>query len=129
MKYKFVEATQSDHFNYGKFMVSSFDEDDFAYQSKIVENHSLLIVCGWEINRFLMVTDLQTGEGAIFLVRKGASVKMDLENHKIWVCPMYEPFLQWLYDYYDGNIDNIPSYLEIEAEAFIYGYRRPGTHK
>ena len=38
-----------------------------------------------------MVTDLQTGEGAIF--RPGGLASYDLDKHQLWICVLFKDFL------------------------------------
>jgi len=125
MKTKFIEAvtkTDSNAKNWGKFMLARFDEDEWNRQST-VGSHALLREVGWA-PLHLMVFDLQTGEGAIF--KPHGSAHADLEKHAVWVCPMFEPFLTWLYTQDVTNIELLPSYVEIEGEFMLSGYRRPG---
>lgn len=132
MRTKFIEATQPGEatFNHGKFMVGLFDADEWLRVCEIDKpiERSLLYRCGWHRDHVL-VLDLQTGEGAIFM--PGGLVSADLDKHKVWVCPMFEPFLGWLYTQHERFPDeswfeSLPSVVEVEAEAALYGYRRPG---
>lgn len=94
MKTKFIEATDATEFNWGKFMVCRFDAGEWARQSEM-DKRSLLLARGWT-HAHVLVVDLETGEGAIF--RSGGHARADLnEKHQIWVCPMFEWFLTWLY--------------------------------
>ena len=68
--------------------------------------------------------DLQTGEGAIF--RPGGNAHADLQKHRIWCCPLFEPFLEWLYKHNLENIDELPKHVDLAAEFELFGYRRPG---
>jgi hypothetical protein len=127
MKTKIVEVCQPELRNWGKFMVAQFDEAETSHISAVTHSPFLVEVgYGGDIRRWLWVFDLQTGEGAIFPVLNRGSVRHDLDKHKIWVCLLYEPFIGWLYQNYDGDIDKIPNYLEINAPDGLYGYRRPG---
>lgn len=70
--------------------------------------------------------DLATGEGALF--RHGGLASADLNRHKIWVCLLFEPFLQWLYQ---QPMDRIPDLAGQVVElpgspTGFHGYRRPG---
>lgn len=124
MKTKFIEATQPEKLNWGKFMLARFDADEWRYQSKVsVEGAALLRQVGWD-SRATLVVDLQTGEGAIF--RLGGCASADLNKHQVWVCPMFEPFLKWLYKQDTTDLDKLPSYVEIAAEFEMAGYRRAG---
>lgn len=81
---------------------------------------------GWS-GQHLLVVDLETGEGAIFRVDPHASPPADLNKHRVWVCPMFEPFLTRLYALYDGDVDHLPALMEFAAEEAPFemaGYRR-----
>lgn len=121
MKYRFVEAT-SNAGNFGKFMVVSFTDDDWAEQS-VVEGFPLIASRGWT-PKHILVFDLQTGEGAMFL--PGGLASADLNKHRIWVCPLFEPFLEWLYAQDDPTEPQ--RHVDLGDAAFaIYGHRRRGT--
>lgn len=131
MKTKIIEAVQSKAVpgNWGKFMVMVPDEE-WAYRSQVNTEFSgpLLRSVGWSAEH-VWVLDLQTGEGAFF--RAGGYAKADLNKHQIWVCPLCEPFLEWLYERYreDPRLDigSLPDVVELpDAEFALAGYRRPG---
>jgi hypothetical protein len=122
LKTKFIEAT-NDNQNWGKFLLISFDSE-YEYKSAISEQ-SLLRQVGWN-KKNIFVLDLQTGEGARFL--PGGFAKADLDKHQIWVCPLYEPFLKWLYQQDLHDFENLPTLVNLpEAEFAIGGYRRKGN--
>lgn len=122
MKTKIVEVTNGPR-NWGKFLLARFDSE-WEYESKVSPGHRLLAGRGWGPEHLLIV-DLQTGEGAVF--RPGGHAGHDLEKHKIWVCPMYEPFLVWLYRQDLSDLDRLPALVDLpEAEFQMYGHRRPG---
>lgn len=115
--------------NWGKFMVCRFTDE---WNVKSSTDHDLpfglplLPAVGWT-PRHVLVIDLQTGEGAIF--KPGGYPKADLEKHKIWVCPLFEPFLDWLYGQDLGDLTKLPSLIKFhldEAPFAMRGYRRPG---
>lgn len=88
LKTRIVEATNG--FNWGKFMVMQFEDDEWTAHSAITTDVGpLLPRLGWTKGH-VWVLDLQTGEGALF--RHGGSAIQDLNKHKIWVCPLFEPF-------------------------------------
>jgi len=134
MRSKIIEVCQPQPVNWGKFIIAQFDEQEASHISA-VSNLPLLAEIGYwgDLRTWLWVFDLQTGEGAIFPVLNRGGCEYELEKHRILVCPLYEPFLKWLYQNYNGDVDEIPSYLEIDAPASLHGYRRPGvgvpTHK
>jgi hypothetical protein len=133
VKTKMIEAVQSAGRpgNWGKFLVGVFDERERAHESRVDPGRELLAACGWwgTATSNLWVLDLQTGEGA-FLNPHG-SANADLARHRVWVCPMYEPFLEWLYAAFraDPGLDiaGLPDVVELpDAEFALAGYRRPG---
>ncbi len=124
MVIKIIEATNG--FNWGKFMLQKFDTE-WSEQSA-VDPGPLIQRLGWT-NKHLWVLDLQTGEGAFF--HPGGIASADLNKHRIWVCPMYEPFLEWVYRQDLSDITKLPSLVELTLEetaqhTAMYGYRRPG---
>lgn len=88
-------------------------------------NRLLLQTLGWSnYAHYFWVLDLQTGEGAYF--RHGGCAVADLNKHAIWVCPLYEPFLVWLYGQ-KPDLATLPESVELpQAESALYGYRRKG---
>lgn len=125
MKTKFVEVTNGPR-NHGKFMLAEFDTDDWNHPSAVAPGYYLLRgVCGWGQTNTILVLDLQTGEGALF--SHGGYAKADLDKHRVWVCPMFEPFLTWLYEQDVSDLDALPDHVDLpEAPFSMYGYRRPG---
>ena len=139
METKFIEVTNGPR-NWGKFLLLRFDEE-FAYPSAVMRQHakvdpemaafaasplSLLRNIGWG-NHLLIVFDLQTREGAAF--KPGGNAHCDLEQRRIWVCPMFEPFLEWLYKQDTTDLAKLPAHVDLPGAPFEFrGYRRPG-HK
>lgn len=129
MKTKIIEVT-NEHFNWGKFLLGRPHEE---WQRTVqvggdpTAGRSLLLArCGWTRDH-IWVLDLQTGEGAFF--KPGGAAKADLEKHRIWVCPMFEPFLEWLYEQDLSDLDALPDALNFsreEAPEAFAGYRRQG---
>jgi hypothetical protein len=125
-----VEATNGPH-NWGKFLVGAFDAVEWARPAAEFPGRPLLPTIGWTPGHVL-VLDLQTGEGAVF--RLGGYPKADLDKHRIWVCPLFEPFLDWLYGEarrlrLDGAalLDALPAHVDLPDAPFsMQGYRRPG---
>ena len=124
METKIIEATNVDvgGMNHGKFMVGRFDNKEWAYQSK-VDAGCLLRKRGWA-HYHIFVMDLQTGEGAMF--DPNGLAKVDLsERHQIWVCPLYERFLTWLYKQDLSDLNKLPDVVQInDPDSALYGYRR-----
>lgn len=122
---KIIEVTNHDAggFNWGKFLVGRFDQE-WEYQSHINVGRRLLSSVGWSTD-VIMVFDLQTGEGALFRPKGLASA--DLHKHKIWVCPMFEPFLAWLYEQDLTDLQTLPPLVQIaDPKSALSGYRRSG---
>lgn len=129
MECRFIEASQNVQtgFNWGKFMVARFTESEWAYRSRMdtILPGPLLRKCGWG-PECLLVMDIQTGEGALFL--PGGSALGDLARHRIWVCVLFEAFLSWLYGQDLSSLAALPDIVELpDAPAGLRGYRRPGT--
>lgn len=126
MKRRFFEATNE--FNWGKFVVVCFDSE-WSVKSAI-DGNGLLRSRGWG-PQHLLVGDVQTGEAAMFAVRSTGVPHVDLEKHQIWVCPMFEPFLEWLYvqdidALFSGPEDQSVLVELPDAVPSWAGYRRPG---
>lgn len=119
MKTVFVDAT-SHKANWGKFMVGVFDQEEIARRSA-VDGGGMVWGRGWGPGHVLVV-DLQTGEGAIF--KMGGLARADLEKHNIWVCVIFEAFLEWLYHQPDPM--NLPPLIELDVPFAMAGYRRNG---
>ena len=120
MKIRFVEVTNGKR-NWGKFMLAKFDAEEWERRS-VIDGLPIISQRGWRPHHTL-VLDLQTGEGAFF--KHGGDASYDLNKHKIWVCPMYEPFLNWLYRQPDPM--DIPDHVDLpDAEFEFRGHRRPG---
>lgn len=127
---KIIEATQHGKHeeafqNWGKFMVMRPDYEWNRKSEVDAESNSLLRSIGWSVDH-LWVLDLQTGEGACF--RHGGKASHDLnEKHKVWVCPLFEPFLNWLYEQDVMDLTKLPDHVELpDAEFSMQGYRREG---
>jgi hypothetical protein len=121
---KIVEVTNGE-LNWGKFMVGVFDASDHQHPSVVSPEQPLLRQIGHSPNGYeVWVLDLQTCEGALF--RIGGLAKADLDKHKVWVCPMFEPFLEWLYRNWQG-LDALPAHVDLPDAPFaMSGYRRAG---
>lgn len=120
---RIIEVTNNDQ-NWGKFMVMRFDTE---WQRKSMMSSSqmpLLRQLGWTPEH-IWVLDLQTGEGVY--VRPDGMASADLNKHKVWVCPMFEPFLAWLYAQDLTDLGSLPEVLNLpDAEFALHGYRRSG---
>ena len=122
METKIIE-TAGNGGNWGKFMVGRFTADERAHRSPVPDAGYPL--ARWD-PRTLLVLDLATGEGALF--RPDGSAEHDLNvGHQIWVCPMFEGFLTWLYGQDTSDLQALPGYVDLPNVAFsLSGYRRPG---
>ena len=116
--------------NWGKFLVGIPDVE-WARQSEIGaagvgSRLALLQQIGWTPEH-VWVFDLQTGEGAMFRPHPGGLPRADLEKHRIWVCPLFEEFLKWLYKQDMEKLHLLPRVVELpDAQFSITGYRRLG---
>lgn len=133
----FIEATNfyDGGCNWGKFLITAFDGYDWLVPAVEAEGPLLAALPGkerWNPETSAIVFDLQTGEGARFDLR-GDPISQ-LERHKIWVCPMFEPFLVWLFALVQARppgperfrINNLPTVAKFPAHSALAGYRRPG---
>jgi hypothetical protein len=124
-----IEATNyPSGMNWGKFLIGKFDEQEWNKRSAIKDcdnGRPMLPQLGWTYDN-LWVLDLQTGEGALFNPR-GLAVA-DLTKHAVWVCPLFSPFLEWVYKQNLEDITKLPDFVELpEAPSSMYGYRRQGS--
>lgn len=130
METKIVEAVNKiggGYGNWGKFLVGKFT-DEWGRRRAIPGAPDLamplLTQVGWTQDHFL-VLDLQTGEGAVF--RHGGLAEADLHKHRVWVCPLFEPFLAWLYGQDVSDLQALPDHVVLPGAPFeMRGYRRPG---
>lgn len=125
---KFIECTEPTGFNWGKFMLARFTLDEWHARSAVDKGH-LIRQRGWSPDHTL-VFDLQTGEG--FLTPTNGLPRADLNKHQVWVCPMFEPFLVWLYKQPQPlDFDSLPSHVVLPegTPTAMSGYRRPGPTK
>lgn len=121
MQTKIIEAVSTEG-NHGKFMVGQMT-DEWTRPS-MVDGYPLLSGRGWGL-RHLWVMDLQTGEGAIFW--PGGRAAADLNKHRIWVCPLFEPFLEWFYEQDLSDLNTLPPGVFLEGVPLqLAGYRRQG---
>jgi hypothetical protein len=131
---KFVEAGHgtepSTIGNWGKFVIARFSHDEWAQPVRFpgCSGSSLIGSQGWRGTHF-MVFDLATGEGAMF--QPGGHAPSDLNRHQIWVCPLFEPFLVWLYEFQHEQPaswwDQLPAHVVLPSAGFaLSGYRREG---
>lgn len=91
----FIETSHGGTGNWGKFMLARFEREEWEQHSSLPEatESRLLSGRGWAPGHLLFL-NLETGEGTMLSPRAGASVHADLNKHKVWICPMAEPFLE-----------------------------------
>jgi len=136
MKGKIIEATNPTGngdcgLNWGKFLVLQLDQE-WTYKSQLpcdpefqMDKYPLLRHIGFS-PKTIFVLDLQTREGAGFV--PGGVAVIDLDKHKIWCCPMFSPFLEWLYQQDCSDVTKLPSLVELTGvEGAWQGYRREGV--
>jgi hypothetical protein len=125
---RLIEATNTpdDHMgmvNWGRFLVGRLDRE-WATPSQVAAGTPVLLHCGWRTSA-IFVMDLVTGEGATFT--PPGSAHHDLNQHAIWVCPLFEPFLEWLYQQDLTDLEALPAHVNLpEAPGGLHGYRRQG---
>jgi hypothetical protein len=120
----FIEASDATEFNWGKFAVGRFSDAEWSYPSAVDSPRLLLRSRGWS-PAHVFVLDVQTGEGAMFL--PGGSAAHDLGKHRIWVCPLFEPFLSWLYEQNLDDLSALPAHVKLgDVPTSMFGYRRAG---
>lgn len=109
--------------NWGKFLIGRMDTE-WEVPSNVDTDRPVMRFRGWS-PKHLWVMDLETGEGALFM--PGGYARGDLNKHRIWVCPLFEPFLTWLYQQDLADLSALPSAVQLEGVPLqTYGYRRPG---
>ena len=119
----YLFEVQSRQGNWGKFLVGEMDNEWRRHSVVGDAVRPLLTQCGWGPDH-LWVMDLQTLEGAAF--RHGGYAKADLDKHRIWVCPLFEPFLTWLYTQDTAQLGELPQPVILDAPLSLAGYRRSG---
>lgn len=125
MESKFIEAAHSpDGGNWGKFAVCRWTEQEWRRRSAVDTGRSLLAGRG-RSPADIWVLDLETGEGA--WLYPGGSASADLNRHQVLVCPLFEPFLAWLYEQDLTDVQALPGVVYLpDAEFSPAGYRRQG---
>ena len=131
MDTRFIEA--SNGVNYGKFMVARFDMEETLRKTAMPEavgTESFFSYAG--LRRMTpertLVMDLQTGEGAEFSLRGGrqeAAWALRERHPKLWVCPLFPPFLGWLFDFvqtqpdprrHELDLESIPNFIDLTGK-------------
>ncbi len=136
MKTHFIEATQRDDFNWGKFLLCQYEPADWAHPVHLPISKSLasqpqsLLRSRMRDPDGIWCLDIETNEGAY--LRWGPRMHLDLnDKHQVWVCPMYEPFLEWLGSQHElGDITMLPHFLRLDTDfGAVAGYRRSGKQQ
>jgi len=126
METKIIEAAHGpDGGNWGKFLLGRPDTE-WSRLSEVdtASRRPLLAQRGWSPGH-LWACDLETGEGVY--VHPGGSARADLGRHQVWVCPLFEPFLEWLYRQDLADLQALPDVVYLPGAPFAqYGYRRGG---
>ncbi len=135
MDTKFVEVGHGPSGgNWGKFMIARYTANELLEPTQFpgCEGQRIVSLRG-SGRHHIWVMDLATGEGARFPVdlggHPGATARKHLDDHQIWVCPLFEPFIGWLYDFSSANPntwwDELPRTIEIPEAGFAFaGFRR-----
>lgn len=114
--------------NWGRFAIGRHDKAELNRVSEVDDGQTVLRAAGRTgPHNDLWVLDLVTGEGARFL--PGGYAKADLDKHRIWVCPLFEPFLTWLYEQDLSDLNALPRRVTLDVPLSDRGYRRPGPEE
>lgn len=127
MDTRFIEA--STYINHGKFMVARFDHEERLATTALpgMEGQPLFMNSGG-LRRLnpdrTLVVDLQTGEGAEFSLsggRQEAKWALEQKHPRLWICPLFAPFLGWLFDF---NIDGLVPLTDLPRHIDLNGKDR-----
>lgn len=131
METHFIEAshTITGAGNWGRFMIARYEQEEWDRRSVLDPVHPRTLYTAGHSKEVCVVFDLVTGEGAMFV--PGGLASADLHKRRIWVCPLFEPFLAWLWQWYRQHKDNwfdiLPQAVALPDAPFeTHGYRRPG---
>ncbi len=122
--------------NWGKFAVGRWTVQELGEKTQFpgCEGQRIASLHGWGGDH-VWLFDLQTGESARFYINNPVpvDVRSQLKNHQIWVCPMFEPFMVWLWSHIRLNPswwDTLPRTVELPADTpfEVAGFRRPGPN-
>jgi hypothetical protein len=138
MDVKFIEVINGSpgrRLNHGKMMLARWTAEEWAVPSLVAASAesphpvvtSLLALTG-KSPRHLWVCDLETREG--LCITPGGSARADLEKHRIWHCPLFPNFLEWLYTQDLTDLSALPSVVELPDAPFaLSGWRGPGRRR
>jgi hypothetical protein len=132
VKSKFLEVTNKA--NWAKLQLLQWEPSDLARPSLVQKGKVLLNAV--QVRRgdaadpltAVFVRDLQTQEGCEFYPSPEADCKTQLDMHRVWVCPLFYPFVSWLFANYQGDVTSLPDLVELadSKKQEYQGYRRPG---
>lgn len=127
METKIIEASDRDHFNWGKFMLGRFT-DEWSRKSQVATiSRSLLRSLGWS-PKHLLVTDLSVGHSAVFLPRADGCPVDDVKKTGIYFCPLFQEFIEWLYWQDLRDLGALPDYVELAPLHMLRG-PAPGEYR
>ena len=120
--------------NWGKFMVGQWTHADLEQRSLVAVGEPLLGRTEGNLRkgqidprRARLVFDLQTKKGGLFEPDPAGDSNADLEASGLWVCPLFAPFLAWLYERGQAPVASLPSIFNLPpAQSKLQGYKRPG---
>jgi hypothetical protein len=125
---KIIEAV-SPQGNFGKFLLGVPDEE-WSRLSEVEPSRFVLGLHGWT-RKHVLIVDLATGEGAFFL--HGGLASADLRKKRVWVCPLFEPLLEWFHQQQlpmtvNGLLDlsGLPNIVHLDHPLEFRGCRRSG---
>jgi hypothetical protein len=113
----FLEA--SDGMLHGKFLLARLDGAEIQTQTALPDLTGSIFANAGGRRKFLpshtLVLDLQTAQGAGFLLTDFLKTRQELQDLKAWVCPMYRPTVLWLTDRATLPFSQLPRYATIDA--------------
>jgi hypothetical protein len=111
----FLEAT--DGMLHGKFMLGRLTKVEARTRTALPELDGSIFRNAGGARKFrpetTLVLDLQTAQGAGFLLSDWFSTREELEKLKAWVCPMYRPTVMWLAERAELPFSELPHYVEV----------------
>jgi hypothetical protein len=115
----FLEAT--DGMLHGKFMLGRLTKVEARTRTALPELDGSIFRNAGGARKFrpevTLVLDLQTAQGAGFLLSDWFSTRDELQKLKAWVCPMYRPTVMWLTEHAEAPFAELPRYVEIDLAA------------